>query len=851
MTDHITILKTAGGKRRMAKTFDGESWHSYDRARHFSVETAPIKTLSDVYDFLSSVSRKSYACVVRGQRRESVTPDTAPDMFDSQGRVRRNLQTMEDVAHHWLCFDVDDYQPESDPTSEDALIEWIEATLPGEFHDRSFVYHFSSSAGFSRSLKAHVFFMLETPYNGETLSAWAKDSDLSIDRSVFNPVQPIYTANPKFTNDATDPLEGERIGFVESLLGEELVELDISPEVVERAREKAARGEQDMPEATAKAGWVGAFNRAYSINEIVDEFLPHIFEWHDREEETLNYLLGSGQGRGAFVTGDGNHIVNTHASDPCERHATNAFDLCRVYLHGGDQDDPDTDITQQDSYRAMLEQCASDPRVRAEAGHVNDEQAEKLFEGAEDEIAAFGEEREYDRGDDAEGIGGTEADDDNLFARLMAYRPDDWRSLLERNQKTAQLEKTGYNLKMLMICDDRLRHSIGLNEMCGEIRAFSSLPWRHIEDTTNGSLWEDRDDHRLIDYIRRHYGAEFQPQSVVHAVNVVADLNRRHPVRRYIRSLEWDGTPRIDTWLRDHMGVEHDEYTRQIGSKWLVAAVARIMRPGIKFDCAMILEGDQGVGKSTALNVLAGDEWFSDSISSFSGKEVIEQINGVWIVEMGELSAMRRTEVEEVKEFMSRREDRARLAYAKRASTFPRQCVFAGTTNSREYLKDETGNRRFWPVEVVEIDIAGLRRERDQLWAEARWRYRQGEYLDLEGEALEKSKEIQEERVDLDPIQDDVSDYLNASEPTAMESLEEEAEDELPNWQNGQRQTANVREVWQAVSGTSRPPSQSEQAMVRRCIVRTPGWSKDSRRVRLGGQRKRRFFRIGGAYDTE
>lgn len=229
---------------------------------------------------------------------------------------------------------------------------------------------------------------------------------------------------------------------------------------------------------------------------------------------------------------------------------------------------------------------------------------------------------------------------------------------------------------------------------------------------------------------------EFLPPKELFAdvVTVVAMENRRHPVREYLDALTWDGTERLDTWLVRYAGVADSEYVRAVGRIVLIAAVRRVRRPGWKFDEMLVLEGPQGSGKSSLLARLAvHDDWFSDDLPlNADTKRQMEALAGKWIVEAGELKGMRRGDVEALKSFLSRQYDRARMAYGREPTEQPRQCVIIGTTNSREYLRDGTGNRRFWPVLAGEIDLELLGRDRDQLWAEAAAREADGEKTTLD-----------------------------------------------------------------------------------------------------------------------
>ncbi|TDX21601.1 virulence-associated protein E [Modicisalibacter xianhensis] len=837
MTDSITLLR-AHGRQCLAKRFDGSTWHDYSRAKHFKPSREPVANLDELATLLDNLLTDRQTCVIRGQLRKDVSPDSHPHLFDKQGRVARQLLSFADKPHHWVMFDVDGFEPSVDPVAraEDAILEWIGKALPECFHDVGFYWQLSSRAGFSRALKAHVWFWLDSTYDSETLREWAKAEDLDVDTSTFNPVQVHYTAAPKFEEGALDPV-AKRSGRFESWLGADSVPLVIDPDVVEQAREKVRNGEYKMPDPTQKPGWIGAFCRAYSIDDILDDFLPHVFERHD-DAGVLNFLLGSGAPRGAFVMGDGKHIVNTHASDPFNRHATNAFDLVRYYLHDGEEDDPSEEVFKTSSYQAMSEWCAKDPRTR-QYNISEDDYAAQLFSSVVPELpddipnddAAM---------DEASERGSEDPADNQLLRLLKAPDIEGWTQFLEMSQKTAAVLDTAMNIKLILCGDPALRGRICLNTFHNEIRAFDTLPWRAVRDKVNGEIWDDADDHQLIDYITRHYRIEPQRQRITHAVTVVANLDRRHPVRRYLRRLEWDGVPRLDTWLQDYLGVEDCEYVRQAGAKTLIAGVARVMEPGCKFDHALIIEGEQGSGKSTAVATLAG-AWFTDNLPSMTGKDSVEALGGSWIVEMGELTAMTKAAVEDLKAFISRQTDRMRPAYGMHVKDYPRQCIFIGTTNQSEYLADETGNRRFWPVKSTRVDNAGFKEVRDQLWAEAFQRYIQGESRFLEGEAAEQAREAQEERYVEDDITGLVKEWLDGGPGVGGFPAEEP------------REGACLLEIYRAVFTDSQGmPNPQQKKAIKRVMRKMPGWSNTTAKnpVHIAGMGTQRvYYRLGGSYD--
>jgi predicted P-loop ATPase len=245
-------------------------------------------------------------------------------------------------------------------------------------------------------------------------------------------------------------------------------------------------------------------------------------------------------------------------------------------------------------------------------------------------------------------------------------------------------------------------------------------------------------------------------------VTEAARRNSFHPVRDYLEGLKWDGVQRLDDWLVTYGGAEDTLYVRAVGAITLIAAVRRVRKPGCKFDEMLVLEGEQGTLKSTLLRTMCvRDDWFCDDLPLTSdGKKVIEQARGKWIVEAADMSGLRRTDVEHLKAMLSRQSDRARLAYGRLTSEAPRQFIIVGTTNDEIYLKDITGNRRFWPVKLTKIDVSALARDRDQLWAEAAAREAKGESIRLDPSLWSQAAEEQEERAIADPWLETLRDAI-------------------------------------------------------------------------------------------
>ena len=256
-------------------------------------------------------------------------------------------------------------------------------------------------------------------------------------------------------------------------------------------------------------------------------------------------------------------------------------------------------------------------------------------------------------------------------------------------------------------------------------------------------------------------------------MNVVAGENAFHPVRDYLDSCTWDGVPRVDTLLIDYLGAEDTPYTRAVTRKTLAAAVARIYRPGIKFDYMLTIRGRQGIGKSALIAKLGG-EWYSDTFSTMQGKESYEQVLGVWLMEVGELAGMRKAEAETIKLYISKQKDRFRPAYGRRLQEFPRQCIFIGTTNESEFLRDTTGNRRFWVVDTPHDAPLDMWDDLTpdmikQIWGEAVDVYKRGENLYLPPELEEEARKIQEAYEEENPKAGLVAEYLDRMLPEGWE----------------------------------------------------------------------------------
>jgi predicted P-loop ATPase len=314
---------------------------------------------------------------------------------------------------------------------------------------------------------------------------------------------------------------------------------------------------------------------------------------------------------------------------------------------------------------------------------------------------------------------------------------------------TGSPERNEANVITALSNDEAFAGAIVFDEFSQEILVMRALPWDD-QPAILPRTWTDADDVRCAEWLQRRE-INVAPMTVSRAVGAVAREIRVHPVRDYLTGLRWDGTPRLERWVMDYLGAEDTPLNRAMGSRWMISGVARIMRPGAKVDHMLILEGPQGGKKSSAIKTLAGADWFTDELAEIGSKDAAQQMRGVWVVEFAELDAISRAEVSRIKAFLTRTTDRYRPPYERYVITVPRQCIFAGSVNPDTYLRDETGNRRFWPIRCGTIGVDALARDRDQLWAEAVARYREGTIWWInEPELITSAKTEQDQRYHAD-----------------------------------------------------------------------------------------------------
>jgi putative DNA primase/helicase len=305
-------------------------------------------------------------------------------------------------------------------------------------------------------------------------------------------------------------------------------------------------------------------------------------------------------------------------------------------------------------------------------------------------------------------------------------------------------ERNEANVITALSNDEAFAGALVFDEFRQEVLVTRALPW-DARQPPLPRAWSDADDVRCAEWLQR-LEINAGPIVVSRSVAAVARDIRIHPIREYLTGLRWDSVPRLEEWVITYLGTEDTPLNRAIGSRWMISGVARIMQPAVKADHMLILEGPQGSKKSSAIKMLAGADWFTDELAEIGSKDAAQQMRGIWIIEFAELDAISRAEVSRIKAFLTRTTDRYRPPYERYVVTVPRQCIFAGSVNPETYLRDETSNRRFWPIRCGPIDLDALARDRDQLWAEAVARYRAGAIWWLEEPDLIVSAKAEQDR---------------------------------------------------------------------------------------------------------
>ena len=548
------------------------------------------------------------------------------------------------------------------------------------------------------------------------------------------------------------------------------------------AVEKAAKQQADP---LAKTGAVGAFCRTYPIREAIEKFLPDVYA-PSAMEGRYDYIPADSSA-GVIII-DEKFAYSFHATDPACGQLLNAFDAVRV--HKFPDDDP------KKSYNAMAEFAAADERVKL-----------RIFEEKRQAAA-----EDFDEAD-----------------------PDAWKKQLQYEKKSMELKNNLHNLMLILENDENLK-GIVFNQLADGMEIRGNVPWPHP-----AKFWRDADDAQLICYVDAAYGT-FSARNYDIAVTKAVDDRSYHPIREFFETLPaWDGVERADTLLIDYLGAEDTPYVRAVTRKELCAAYCRVYHPGIKFDSMIVLNGDQGIGKSTLIAKLGG-EWYSDSLnlSDMNDKTAAEKLQGYWIMEIGELAGMRKADLDKVKAFISRQDDKYRASFGRRVTPHPRQCVFFGTTNSQNgYLRDITGNRRYWNVKVPgngkykpwDMDEDTVK----QVWAEVMVYAKAGEKLYLPPELEAYAKEEQRAAMERDDREGLVQEYLDMLLPDTWNSMDvykrrdyvRDADDPMRPGGSVRRMEVSNMEIWCECFGKAKEDMKpSDSYAISAIMERMDGWSR-------------------------
>lgn len=505
--------------------------------------------------------------------------------------------------------------------------------------------------------------------------------------------------------------------------------------VSEKVGELILRAQAKQGDPLEKKGIIGAFCRTYSIGRAIETFLPTVYEITDKEDR---YTYTGGTTAAGLIVYDDKFAFSHHGTDPVSGKLCNAFDLVRLHLYGQDDDgvDPGTRVIDLPSYTAMCDTATQDVEVRKSIGRERIEAAYEEFAGVS--------------------IGDQEID-------------VEWFGSLDIDER-GKYRHTIDNVVVILENDSLLKGCIAYDAFHNRNTVMRALPWR--KDVSDG-VWTDNDEASTRWYIEKVYGIS-SPGKVRDGIDVVLKRYEFHPVRDYLNTLAWDGDFRIDTLLIDLFGAVDSDYTRAVMRKCMVAAVARVFEPGCKFDYVLTLCGQQGYKKSTFFAILAG-EFFSDTFMTMQGKEAYEQIQGHWFIEIAELAGMKKAEEETIKHFITKREDSFRPAYGRQTMLYKRQCVLVATTNKDRFLRDATGNRRFWVVPIRrkltwKAECA-LRDMRDQLWAEAVELYKAGELLYLDDETEQQANAVQNAHMESDDREGMIREYLDRLLPVTWDKM--------------------------------------------------------------------------------
>ncbi len=568
--------------------------------------------------------------------------------------------------------------------------------------------------------------------------------------------------------------------------------------------------QQKVQDPLEKEGVVGLFNRAfYPITKALDAFLSDVYEPTDKPYRY--HLIESSSVAGVEIKED-KFVYSHHAKDAAYLKLCNAFDIIRIHKFG--------ELDDKASFKAMCDFAMQVDEVKLLA-------ANERFAQAEVDFTTVGD--------------------------------DEWKTKLKYQPRSQLLENSVYNLNLILNNDPDFRN-FAFNEMANRIQVTGPLPWERPE---GNSFWRDADTAQLKSIIDVRY-LPFSSRNHDVAFTKIADDRHFHPIRDYLNALPaWDGVKRVETLFIKYLQADDTEYVRTVTRKTFAAAVARIYVPGIKFDSVPVLDGDQGIGKSTIVKDLVTADYYSETLSltDMDDKSGAEKLQGFWVIEIGELAGMKKADIEKVKAFLSTSDDKYRPSYGKVVESHPRQCIIIATVNGeRGYLRDITGNRRFWIIKVHQKKQKKTwnfdEHFRQQFWAEAKEIWKSGEKLYLEGDVLAAAEEAQKDAMESDDRSGLIEVYLNTKLPDdwadmdlfARRSFLSGNEFGVPDHTDGELRTeVSNAEIWCECFGKNlQDMKPADSYTIAAMMSQIPGWERTTEIKKLPLYGRQRLYRYTG-----
>ena len=761
MRDYLTTLAIHEEEWNRRQRYACKRWvyaddkwdrDNYDLAEDYTHRRVAVDLtdgISGMLDVLQGLAGRSNTIAIHG----ALLPGRDPD-----GLVKRRGPKVTvkgppwfgDANHLYQMFDLDGgtVWPMGRPARTQE--EWVQAArhnwmlyAPGGLEDADVVVQLSNSAGFSDVFKAHYWVAMDQFTCNESWRRWVlryKCEGLRVrimDPAVHKATQPLYTANP-LIRGGPDPLEGiDRVFFVEGRVRHGVPPGDVVDlEAMQQLDERKQPARKPRP----------------PINATDEEIEAAILE---RLRESCSEIRNAGIGARHAAANQAAYTMGgwmQHSGAPTRGHIER--ELIDAAIGAG-----------------MPESRARDEVRRAmDDGGLRPMEIDGLVGAWRARNRTHEERRQKARQEPAPEAEETPAEERETEP---AQTQEEWRQDLLRTDKGG-IRNMQANVNTILAHDEEWRGILGFDLFRDRICVRAAPPW-HGDDAPIdlSDRWDDETDpQRLQSWIARHYGFEPTIARSRSGALIAALRLGFHPIREYLDGLEWDGIERIDTWLEIYCGVDcegeseaalrHCQYVRSVGRWWLISAVARIFVPGCKVDHVLVLEGDQGIKKSSTFQALMHDpSWFTDSHIEIGTKDSMLALRGKWIVEFSEFDGIiSRKEAAAIKQFLTSDTDHYRKPYAAESADHPRQNVFGGSVNKEEYLRDETGNRRYWPVKASRVDLDSIRRDRDQLWAEAVAAFKRGDRWWPEDGEHDLMRDEQSERSVGDPWEQKIEEWV-------------------------------------------------------------------------------------------